>query len=810
MKRRYYRNIPLFMFFAGLLFAFGACKQEPGGGEESEPGPGQESGGIPTGGTASDPYFWGTWIRMDNGEEYQFAETYIEYGGKYYTNASGDSSALTVSGLGRFERQSDSILVTELTYPGAATSSTIPLFRKGGTNLDYTVKLVGFTNTAARAGSGISQGLGGLLVQGTSDTYRSSTSEALSADDGTVHLTAKVAGDVQTISVSSNGATPEDGQAIVLDGSNITVTGIQVNNTGDYMGTIPIVGKNDCSLKITGKIPDSAKQGGYLYAGKTYPMTLTIQNISAVTCDTAVVTVTSGADCLTLSSKANLDGYVFSTMPSGASKTIELDVQCGSFSEPYIDTELKIEINISDSGSRTWIDSVPLRIFRGQMPVTIAAQSTENNARAKLNGFLMYPDGNSKFFSIADGGEGRVYVPTFKASQSYMLAFCGASSSGTLSDSTEMFYTVAVDSKQKKDVVVSGEEALSYINFGEDGGRNETEDTAYRIGSSNTEFEAYLKAGERDFYRISVESDSTEYYGAESYYSLSADAVAHNAVTLSWDLTAGIHERDIRLYRNGELYASGCSSPYTVSGLYGSTEYTFQLRGASNDEISPLITVTTGETPSLYLSCTSVTNTSATLQFVNNNGTTGTAYIFKDGAYHSSRAFTADTASYTVTVGGLSSSTSYTFVIKDGTGSAASEISNTVTAKTTAVPPVVGSPTITSVSADGKYDYAGRAVWDYISFTWTGCSSGAAQYRVYRWGDSTATAALSTIMRGTAVTTTAGTTYKDTDIGGLSLEYTENYAIVPLDYEGTEQKDNSTILRVFYDSSKGGFYYSTE
>ena len=783
-----------------LAFSFASCNPDPDpepavttdspdNENESSSGNPSEQGSstIPTSGVVSDSYFWGTWIRMDNGKEYKFAERYVAVGKRYFENLSSNSSSLSVKSLGSFERQSDAVMLLD----------AVPLFRKGGANIDYTVKLVGFADTTRAARAAISSnGVGGLRVQSSSENYPSHKSEAVSDSDGNVRLKAPVAGDSETIVVTSGNTT-------------YLATGLQVNTRGSNMGTIPIVGENDCSLKVTGKIPDSETQGGYLYANKQYGgMEIMIENIGDADCTSAHVTVTPlNPEFLTISGDTDFN---VSTLKPGKSKKQSIDIDFGTFSEPYRDTGLNVRIELSDENERTWEDFIPLRVFRGQMPVTIAAKSTEGNANSKLNGFLIYPDGNNKFFSIPHDGEGTLYVPTFKASESLMLVFSGATSSGELATSTEMFYTVAVDSSVAEDIVTTGDNVRSYMRFGESGGGNETENSAFVIDSSNTSFEAYLKDSDRDFYKISVESDSVSYYGAESYYSLSYENVTHNSATLSWSLTSGVQENNVCLYKDGTLVASGVASPYTVSNLSGNTKYTFVLKSPENDEISPSVTFRTKETPSLSLSYTGVTDTTVTLSLVNISGSDATVCIFKDGAYCMSHTISAGSENSFVTVSGLKKGTSYTFVVKESESASSADISNSVTVQTSKIPPVVGKPVIDEVSADGKYDYYGRACWSYVYFKWKPCTSGATKYKIYHWSDSTSTiTAESIVRRGTLYTTTTSLSYKDTGsrVDGVSLEYIHNYAIVPVDYDGNAKVENATVLRVYYNN---GFYYSAE
>lgn len=475
----------LFGIYSLLFLFFVACDSESGGGndnskkENEEKEKETESNDDFVSAIVSDSYFWGTWIRMDNGTEYDFLEKSVKFQSHYYENTSGDLGSLSVKNLGRFTKQSDSVMLM---------GNSIPLFRKGGANLEYTLKLVGFADSqdASRAATS-SNGVAGLNATGTSENFRSYTNNSTSDTNGFIKLRAPIAGDPQTV-------------VIERGTDNITVSGLKVNNTGDYMGTIPIVEKGSYSLKITGTIADSEKNDGYLYGNnyKSYPLTLSITNISEVSSAVSFYEIEAADSTITVeaASGQNLSGSI-STLKPGLTKTIYLTVKCGNLNSAYIDTGLNVIVTNSKTQQR-WVDYVPLRFYRGLIPISIAAKSTEGNTSAALNGFVMYPDGNNQFFSVSDNGSKVVYVPTFGSEKTYKLSFSGATVSGTLSDSTEMFYTVAPGTGKIKsvDIPSSSSTLTGYYNFGES---NDTEDDAYFVNES---FEAYLHEGDIDYFDI--------------------------------------------------------------------------------------------------------------------------------------------------------------------------------------------------------------------------------------------------------------------------------------------------------------------
>ncbi len=435
-------------------------------------------------------YFWGTWVRMDNGAEYEVLETSVVQGNQKYTVTASDASTLSVATLGTFTKESDSVMIC----------NNIPYFRKGGANLEYSLKLVGFTSSSRAAGTAMS----GIKGKGKSEKYKGFESNSESDSEGNIKFTAPTANDTQTVEI-------ENGNELVV------VSGLNISNSGDYMGTVALVGKDDYNLKITGTISDNQKDNGYLFGNntKTYNMLLTITNISENECSTSVCLVESADTNLKVTSEdEDLSGFTISTLPKGAEKKVNLSVVYGEMNKPYVDTGISVTIQNPFTGQE-WKDYIPLRFFKGTIPITIAAKSHENNTNAALNGFVIYPDGNNQFFAIKHNDCKPVFVPTFGSDKPYMLVFSGATVTNILSDSTEMYYTVEPVSLTLRPIVTSGSEITNYILFG---GNNHSEDDAYKVTEG---FEAYLRKGEIDYYSITADSDT--FYGPSGsiFYSVS-------------------------------------------------------------------------------------------------------------------------------------------------------------------------------------------------------------------------------------------------------------------------------------------------
>lgn len=436
-------------------------------------------------------YFWGTWICMADGTEITINEYNVCTEEESFKIKSATEDSLEVTSVGTFKKESSAVIKKD----------DIPYFRKGGANLNYSLKLVGFSNSGTDARTVSSNSVSGIKGTAHSEKYLSYKEESYSNSDGVIDFVAPVAGDVHTIELDFNNTT-------------LVVPGVTISNNGNNMGTVPVVSDKDYVLKVTGNIDDSEKLDGYMYGNnyKSYPLTLTITNISGIDAAQSYCTISSDDENLSVTAvgTSKLE-FPISTLKAGLTKTVELEVAYGNLTDGYVNTGLNIEITNGKTG-QVWNDYVPLRFYRGYFPLTISASATESasfesKSDATLNGFIVYPDGNNQFFQIIDGDSQTILVPTFLNTENYMLSFSGATVDGKLSNSTEMFYTVNSGSVEPITVITTGKEAvINAFNYGENGGtRNETEDTAYY---ADAEFEAYISDGETDFFKISAKTDT--------------------------------------------------------------------------------------------------------------------------------------------------------------------------------------------------------------------------------------------------------------------------------------------------------------
>ena len=452
----------------------------------------------------SDSFFWGTWVRMDNGTEYEVLDSYVSENGTPYRILDADSSSLTVETLGTFTKESEEV-------KDVIKNNSIPYFRKGGTNLEYSLKIVGFANQ--NAGRAAATSVSGIKGIGKSTKYKNFHSDGESNEKGEIVLTAPTINDEQTVTITN-------GNEVVV------VSGLKIANSGDYMGTIALVNKNQYNLKVTGIIEEEYKDDGYLFGNytKTYVMSIYFENISENECTSSKYEITSADSNLTIepydNSTSNRLSYIIpKILPDAKYGPIKVKLTYGDITKPFVDTGVNIRIinpdlNGDSSKDQEWVDYIPLRFFRGLIPITISAKSVMENNSA-LNGFIIFPDGNSRFFSVPDDESMVLLVPTFGLNEQYLLAFSGATVSKELSKSSVMLYTVSPGTSAVKQVDTDDDMLLSYMT---NGGNNHSEEKAVEVEEA---FEAYLSDGEVDYWSVKAESNEIFTPGKTKYCTVS-------------------------------------------------------------------------------------------------------------------------------------------------------------------------------------------------------------------------------------------------------------------------------------------------
>lgn len=431
--------------------------------------------------TISDEYFWGTWINMSTGKEFVIEEKGAGYASetrRYTYSPSSNTEKLEINGLNLSFNKMNKRTMTD--------QNNIPYFRKGGTDLKYSLTLVGdMTSSLGRAASS-----SGLKVTGKSKKYTSYKSSDTSNTDGKVTLSAPVAGDEQTVTV------------LLDQDSSVTVDNILIENDGSNMGKIIISEENSYSLKVTGNISIGQRANGFCYAGKTYTVLLTITNNSNVVAQPSFCKVSTDNSLELLSVKNSADnedvsnGFAISTLQPGGTRKVKLEVKCPetAITSGYLDTGIDINIQNTRTG-KEWTDFVPLRFHKGTVPVSIAAKSGEGNTNSYLKGFVIYPDGNSSWFSVNNGNAITLSLPTFDSGDNYILVFSGAQTSSNTQNSTEIFYTVNPYSEEATTVVTSGEEALTAM-------KNIAASTEEKAKICNDSFESYIGTSDICYWKI--------------------------------------------------------------------------------------------------------------------------------------------------------------------------------------------------------------------------------------------------------------------------------------------------------------------
>ncbi len=397
--------------------------------------------------------YWGTWIRMDTGDEYYIDSSSIKKKAKYSYYSDSEVSRNTNG----YSFDGENIL----------KNGNIIYFRKGGKFRDFSVKVAGFSDIQARA---LDIGKNGIPGRRRNKENNNDTETVISSTDGTLNFTDAVAGDTHEITVA--------------DTTKVEIT---PNYNGEDLGTIPIVEDGTYGFKTTYSIDGDEQNFCYGNYYKTYNLKLNINNIGSKICSTSVYSISYSDSQLNII-KGDLTGN-FSSIESGKSKEVSLSVRYGKLEEEFVD--VPIRISITDSVyNRTWEDSVTIRFYKGAVNLKVNSRNFDANSSAKLNGFLIYPDGRSKRFSVSQNSDSVVLVPWSK--YDYKLAFSGA----TLEN--EMAYSFGFSDKTNL-ADLTGTWNIAEINAYES---NDSISTAYRVTDLSKPVKAYLKYGDIDFYII--------------------------------------------------------------------------------------------------------------------------------------------------------------------------------------------------------------------------------------------------------------------------------------------------------------------
>lgn len=404
-----------------------------------------------------DRNLWGSWIKMDTGVEY-----YIDTINVYESSSSDKKYKPSLYNVNDFELDGDNVI---------KYGSSV-FFRKGGSARGFTMNVSGFSDSESYRAMGSS--MAGIAGYRKNKNNQFDEESAVSASDGKISFTNAVADDVQEVSVSSGTADSSISVAPAYDGQNI--------------GTIPLVEPDMYGFKTTYSIDGDNQGFCYGNSYKNYNLNLQINNIGSETCKTSVYEISCGDPKLTVVS-GGLTGN-FSSVEPGKSKIITLSVKYGTLTEEYID--VPISISITDSKyTRTWNDTVTIRFYKGVVSLKVNARNFEGSG-ATLKGFLIYPDGRSKRFTVSAGSTQTVLVPW--SNSYYVLAFSGATTT------SELAYSFAFVGKSTV-ADLSGTWSIDDINAYEN---NDSFTKAYTVYDLSTPVKAYLSDEDIDFYRVNI------------------------------------------------------------------------------------------------------------------------------------------------------------------------------------------------------------------------------------------------------------------------------------------------------------------
>ena len=466
--------------------------------------------------------YWGSWIRMDTGDEY-----YIDSAKIYKSSSSNKKYSVLSTEIGGYTLESNNIL----------KNGSIVYFRKGGNARSFSIKASGFSDVYSTSNRAISTGKQNVSGRREDQDNSADSQTSISASDGTISFTDAVAGDTQTVTV-------DDG----ISKGRIAVT---PKYNGENMGTVPLIESGTYGFKVTYSI-DGDSQGfcfGNYY--KTYTLSLNLNNIGSEICETSVYEVSYSDSNLQIID-GNLTGN-FSSIEAGKAKTLSFSIRYGKLETEYID--VPISISITDSKyERTWIDSVTLRFYKGLVSLKINSRNFDASSNATLNGFAIYPDGRSNRFTVSAGNIATILLPW--SVNNYTLVFSGATASN------EMAYSFGF-AKTTKLADLSGTWSISDINAYES---NNSVNTAYTVSNLSEPIKAYLKNGDIDFYTVNCKNIEVKFepvsvvgYAVKEYENGNADDL----------VTPGeSHYLDVKVNNSTDSEIAGVSLKLSTTSSY--------------------------------------------------------------------------------------------------------------------------------------------------------------------------------------------------------------------------------------------------
>lgn len=428
--------------------------------------------------------YWGTWIRMDTGTEY-----YIDSISKWETSSSNKKYRRLSYGLSghALDFNSNDVMID---------GEQKIYFRKGGSARSFSATLSGFSEISSNASiSGFSRAAttnNGVRVKRENVNNTGDTETVTSGTDGKI-----VFGEVSTGTTTGSGAVADDEQKISIEQEGVATGTVSVTPAydGENIGSIPIIPKNMYGFKTTYTI--NGDEQGYLFGGKNYTLNLKITNVGEKDCDAFeynVYCLENSGLTVTGSSQDKKNGIqgIHQTLEPGKSMNLKLTVSY-AFTAKKTYEEVPIYIDIYEPTTGVWKDSVTLRFYNGYVPLTLKAVPPTNGSYVTLNGFLIYPDGRSKRFTVSarSSSPSTVAVEIPWSTDEYLLAFSGAQAD------TEMMYSFGIGSVEPGDFNSFGVNELIAYEPNDSVGQAQKIDVTKPVN-------AYLKKNDIDFYRINV------------------------------------------------------------------------------------------------------------------------------------------------------------------------------------------------------------------------------------------------------------------------------------------------------------------
>lgn len=472
--------------------------------------------------------YWGTWIQMDTGAEY-----YIDNQNIYKKYSSSKSKIQ--SGIDGYYLESDEVL----------RSGNTVFFRKGGKNRSFSVTVSGFSTNRSISNSSRAVGTGNQGVSGRRENKENSEdSETVdSKDDNSLDFDGGIADDPQTVTVT--------------DGEDTGTATVDPLYDGENVGSIPVVEPGKYAFKTTYKIKNADSQG-FMYGNDLgiYNISFNLTNIGQATCETSVYYI-SWNDSNLSSSDLVKEGN-FTSIGPGSAKVISGNFIYGYFDEEYKDVTITISITDSKYGE-TWNDYVTLRFYRGWVNYKVNARNFNQSSTATLKGFLVYPDGRSKRFTVSSEETTTISVPW--STKDYYFVLSGAN------NDTEMCYSF-LPAEYGSPADLSGVWSITDINVYEP---NDSLQNAVYLTDYKNPIKAYLKNGDIDYYKFNTSSlkcnkGLLEYSGHQYSDSTSISSTYNNK---DGNINPGeVIWMDIEIHNQGISQAKGISVEVTSPSEY--------------------------------------------------------------------------------------------------------------------------------------------------------------------------------------------------------------------------------------------------